>query len=290
MPLSPEHVREIPLFTEMSEAHLQDLCTLFASCDLPEGEVLFRRGDRSDTLSILTSGEITLYEGETVRLRLHPPAPIGELGSLTRLRRNTTAVATRASEIWQVSREALFDFFKERCDIAFTFYHSLLQIVADKVHRDDVRIEDMRSNIIRTQKAMKRMRERILESPETQLSEELHDTLERHIARNRKVNYRIEPCCNLPAHVRCDDGGRADILEMSRTHVLLFVPQSCDAQAGESWSAVLCLPAGVEIPFSGTIVERRERRIEVELDLLIPEYGDKLDDYLSRVQLLDFVV
>jgi CRP/FNR family cyclic AMP-dependent transcriptional regulator len=290
MPLSPKHLRDIPLFVDMSEEHLNDLCALFTRRQLPEGGVLFRRGDRSDTLSILTEGEVSLYEGEHVRLRLHPPAPIGELGSLTRLRRNTTAAATKASEVWQVSREALFNFFKERCDIAFPFYHSLLQIVADKVHRDDVRIEDMRSNIINTQKAMKRMRESILDAAETPLSEELHDTLERHIARNRKVNYRVEPVPSLPSHVRCDNGERADILEMSRTHLLLFVPQSCDAQAGDSWSAVLCFPADAEMPFSGTVVERRERRLEIELDMLIPEYGDSLDEYLTRVQLLDFVV
>jgi len=290
MPLLPTHIREIPLFAEMSEEHLEHLCALFEPRGLAEGDVLFRRGDRSDTLSILTEGEVSLYEGEQVRLRLRPPAPIGELGSLTRLRRNNTAAATKTSEVWQVSREKLFEFFRERCDVAFPFYHSLLQIVADKVNRDDVRLEDMRTNIIHTQKSMKKMRDRILETAETPISEELHDTLERHIARNRKVNYRIEPCASLPAHVRCDDGEPADIMEMARNHLLLFVPTTCESKAGDAWSAVLCLPSGVELPISGTVVDRRERRVEIELDMLIPDYGEKLDDYLDRVQLLDVVV
>ncbi len=52
---------------------------------------------------------------------------------------------------------------------------------------------------------------------------------------------------------------------------------------------MLVLP-GREIPVSGTIDAVDDHGALVKLDLLIDEYAAALQDYLTRLQMLDFVV
>ncbi|MDP6945007.1 MAG: Crp/Fnr family transcriptional regulator, partial [Myxococcota bacterium] len=58
---------------------------------------------------------------------------------------------------------------------------------------------------------------------------------------------------------------------------------------GQPWSAVLVAP-GLEIPVSGTVADVTDGTMEVELDLLIAEYAEAFEDYLTQAQLLDLVV
>ena len=88
---------------------------------------------------------------------------------------------------------------------AFELEH-LLTVVADKVHRDQSRMGDMRRNLISTQKELKRLREVVLESDETPISVPVHDALDKLITTNRRVNYRVEPPKQLPCHLRLDSG------------------------------------------------------------------------------------
>lgn len=290
MPLDPSAIKEIPLFADMGDAQqIEQLCSMFKQESLAEGDVLFQAGDQAMFFCLLTKGEICLYKGKDIRFRLHPPAPIGELGALTDLDRNTTAMASKPSEVWRVPKADLLEFFSQNVAVAFSYYKSMLQIVANKVRRDQLRLEDMRSNLIRTQKSMKKMRDFILESPDSPISDEVHTSLEKLIKQNRRVNYRVEPPPALPADIRHDSGKRSQIIEMSRTNLLLDWSKDSQPSVGSAVSCVLCLP-GTEFPISGLIVDGEEGCVELQLDALIDDYSEKLDDYLTNVQLLDFVV
>ena len=95
------------------------------------------------------------------------------------------------------------------------------------------------------------------------------------------------PPAALPASIRGDGGEVSSILQMSRTR--LVVKTDNGTQVGQPWRGVLQAP-GLEIPVSGTVAEATDGTIEVELDLLIAEYADAFEDYLTRAQLLDLVV
>ncbi|MFH1811156.1 MAG: Crp/Fnr family transcriptional regulator [Pseudomonadota bacterium] len=291
MTLQHTTLRQIPLFTAMQEQHVQALADLFEGRRLEAGQEIFAAGSVAEALYLLTEGEVGLYENGDVRFRLLPVAPIGELGAITGLRRNTTARALLASTIWQVSSSRLLEYLQQHADVAAPFYQSMLQILADKTRRDQTRIEDMRGNIIRTQKAMKRARDLVLESVETPISENLHQTLEELIRKNRRVNYRVAPPPELPSHLRLDDHSQVELLEMSRTHFLMRQPAGSALKVGDSLSGVLCLVAsGQEFPVSGSVVDQDGDRVDLQLDHLIDDFSLRLDDYLTRVQMLDFVV
>ena len=289
MAMDPSVLRSIPLFYSMTDEHIVSLANIFKRIVLEEGDVLFEAGADDDTFYLLMSGEISLQEDGEVRFRLHAPAPIGELGALTGLRRNTTAVASQRSDVWHVDRPTLLGFFEQAGDVAFPFYHNFVNVLADKVRLDERRMEEMRRNIIRTQKAMKRMRDLILESAETPISEELHDTLDELIQQNRRANYSVEPPAALPARVRLDTGELVSVVEISRSHFWMQSGGGAPPEDDSHWSGVLVVPTA-EIAVSGTVVRAGAGMVEVKLDLLIDDSATQLEDYVTRVQMLDFVV
>ena len=289
MAVNPSDLRAIPLFQDITDQHLEALMGVFERRQHKAGDVLFEAGDRPTDLLLLVSGEVALHDADEVRFRLRPIAPIGELGAITGLRRYTTAKVTEPSEVWRIPTKSLLDFFEANGDVAFPFYHSLLGIVANKVRRDTRRLTEMRRNIVKTQKAMKRMRDLVLESADTPLSKPIHDTLEELIENNRRWHYLVEPAHNLRASVRFDDGTKVPVIEMSDGWLQLSKDAPGPTKVGEYWSAVLILPSG-EIPISGTVESADENGVIIKLDLLIREYAATLEDYLTRLHMLDFVV
>jgi CRP/FNR family cyclic AMP-dependent transcriptional regulator len=313
MTVRPSDLHAIPLFHGITDDHLADLLGACERVPLAPGEVLFEAGSEPAHLLLLTQGEVVLHEPQTPgpagydagyrpqttgepRFRLSPIAPIGELGAVTGLKRNTTAVATQPSEVLRVGVADLRQFFERRGDVAFPFYHNLLNIVADKVRRDTRRIDEVRANLIRTQKGMKRLLVQVLESEETPLSRTICETLEELIESNRRVHYLVEPTSTLTSWVRLDAGTTVPVLEISDSRMRIAAPPVPSGSvppgtpaAGTEWSGVLITPAG-EVPVSGKVENADAAGALIKLDLFIEQYAAVLRDYLTRVQMLDFVV
>ncbi len=288
-------LRALPLFQGISEVRLEQLVATFRPESHKAGTVLFRPGDAATHFALLVKGQVTVEEERTstevpaVRFDLRPLAPLGELAALTGQPRSTTATATTDVELLSANVSDLLGFFDANGDIGLAFYKNLLSLVSDKVRRDRSRIEDMRSNIVRTQKAMKQLRETVLAAAETEISKPVFDTLDTHIERNRRAHYRVNPPPAYAAHVRLDDGRMIPVLEVSEGHVKVGGTTK-DLTADPSyWAGVLVLP-NTEILVSGSVVREGEGGVVVKLDTLVDEYKAKLDDYTTRVQLLDFVV
>jgi CRP/FNR family transcriptional regulator, cyclic AMP receptor protein len=222
--------------------------------------------------------------------KLHPPALIGELGALTGLPRSTRAMVAPGSSVWMLPAKTIQQFLGSNQELGVRFLANLLTVVADKVHRDQSRMADMRRNLIGTQKELKRLREFVLEQPETPLSAPVHDALEKMITTNRRVNYRVEPPKQLPAHLRLDIGS-APVADLSRTHVAVHDIRFGEKPPAEgSWLSGVLHLAGSEIPISGRVSRVDGNRMTVKLDLLIDEFASVLEGYLTRAQLLDVLV
>lgn len=317
MTVRPSDLHAIPLFHGITDEHLAELMSAFERLTLPAGELLFEAGSEPKHFLLLAAGEVSLREpsreggrpltpgpnrtedalagaGEP-RFRLSPVAPIGELGAVTGLRRNTTAVTSQPSEVWRIGVGDLRLFFEKHGDIAFPFYHNLLNIVADKVRRDARRLEETRANLIRTQKGMKRLLELVLESEETPLSKTICDTLEELIEHNRRSHYLVEPVSTLTSWVRLDAGATVPVREISDSLLRIAAPPpqepaaSPPSKPGTDWSGVLVTPGG-EVPVSGKVESADAGGSLIKLDLFIDQYAAVLRDYLTRVQMLDFVV
>jgi CRP-like cAMP-binding protein len=288
MPVAPAELRKIPLFANITDSHLAELVSACRSKKLGVGESLFEAGAIADRFQILISGEVSLREGGEERFRLRPVAPVGELGAIAKLERRITAVAATAVELLEIPTESLMQFFEDHGDVAFPFHHNLLRVVADKIRRDHRRVEQMRKNIIATQKAMKRMRDALLESDDTPLHKQLFDELEALIEQNKKGHYLVEPAEALPTRVRLDGGELVTVKAMSKDW--LHLPRNGSAtEKGAHWSGVLVLPER-ELPVSGTVDSADDDGVHIRLDMLIDEYNRAVEDHLTRLQMLDVVL
>lgn len=285
MTTSPSDLRKVPMFFGITDEHLQQLLAAFEHTKVGDGEVLFRAGAVPERFLVLVAGQVALREGDQERFRLKPIAPVGELGAITGLERRMDAVAVGSAEVLSISIKGLMEFCEHHGDVAFPIHYNLLGMVADKVRRDQRRTAEMQHNIITTQKAMKRMRDALLEGEDTPLHRQLFEELETLIEQNKRGRYLVEPSGLLPTSVRLDDGTTRPVLALSRERVD-FRLDGAAPTAG--WSGVLVLPDR-EIPISGKL-ERCEEIVSVKLDMLIDEYARALDDHLTRLQMLDVVV
>jgi CRP/FNR family transcriptional regulator, cyclic AMP receptor protein len=284
-----EGLRALPLFQGISEARLGQLVAAFRPVKQKAGTVLFRPGDLATRFELLTMGEVLIEEEGAVKLTMRPLAPLGELGAITGIPRCTTATAVTDVELLTIPVGDLLGFFDDNADIGFAFYKNLLGVVGDKVRRDRRRMDEMRANLIRTQKAMKVMRDQVLDAAETEISKPLYETLDSLIANNRRANYRVTPTASYPATVRLDDGRTVKLLEVSEGYVKVEGNAKDIARDPSFWTGVLVTPND-EVLVSGTVVREGEGGVVVKLDALIDEYKAQLDDYVTRVQLLDYVV
>ncbi len=282
-----DDLRTIPLFRGFGDTELAEVAALFTRAEAKDGGLLFDVDEPAKTFCLLTAGEVTLERPGDDVYRLRPPALIGELGGLAGLTRSCRATASADAELWQLDAKTVQTYFSERQELGVRFLVNLLEVVADKVHRDERRLADMRGNLVRTQKTLKQLRELVLESPETPLSAPVHDALDQLIVTNRRVNYRVEPPAALASTVKVE-GGRAPVEELSRTHITASWPGKLP-QKGE-WVSGVAELAGAEVPISGKVIRVADKRVTVELDLLIDEYAATLEGYLTRVQLLDILV
>lgn len=287
MSVSPADLQKLPLFSRITESHLKELIGAFRERKVTTGEVLFETGSIPQTFLLLTEGEVLLREGETERFRLKPIAPVGELGALTRIERRLTAVAASPAVVLELAIDDLMQFFEDHGDVAFPFHYNLLRVVADKIRRDRRRMEEMRHNIVTTQKAMKRMRDALLEGDDTPLSKQLFDELEKLIEQNKKGRYLVQPADALPTRVRLDDGSVVPVAAMSKEWLHLEAAQKLET--GKHWSGVLLLPER-EIAVSGTVDNVESGVAFVRLDLAIDDYAQAIDDHVTRLSMLDVVL
>jgi hypothetical protein len=202
--------------------------------------------------------------------------------------RHCRAVVGPKAVLRRVDSARLHDFCSRNPDIGLALYRALLGSAAEKIAHDQRRTAEMREHIIVTQKAMKGLRDFILESPDSPISRRVHDTLEGQIQQNRRANYRVEPPTALAASFRLDDGRVATVVELSRTHVNFRLTGALPEPNGEI-SGVLVL-AGPEIPASGRVLRIQGNRVVIVLDLLLDEFAAVLEGYLARVQMFDFLV
>jgi CRP/FNR family cyclic AMP-dependent transcriptional regulator len=278
----------IPLFRNFGEEEVQRLAELFEPVGATEGEILFTQGEAADAFYLLVAGEVSLRQDNLEVYLLKPPCLIGELGATTGILRHCRAVVGPGTILHRIDSARLHDFCSRNPDIGLVFYRGLLASAAEKIAHDQRRGAEMREHIIVTQKAMKALRDFILESPDSPISRRVHDALEGLIQQNRRANYRVEPPPVLAAQLRLDDGRVASVVDISRTHLNARLSGALPAQGCEI-AGVLVL-AGPEIPISGRVLRVQGDRVVLVLDLLLEEFAAVLEGYLARVQMFDFLV
>lgn len=278
----------LPLFSDFSEAELRTLLTAFQPRTFEAGEVLFEAGSEPAFVFLLMSGSVSVRNDEEEVLVAVSPTPIGELSAMTGEDRSLTAIAAERSEVLAAPVGDLQTFLESNGTIGYRFQRALLRLAARKIGRDRERARQMRANIVGTQKAMKTMRDALLESEDNVLHAALFEQLDALIENNRRVHYLVRPSRLVPTSVRLDGGAERRVTALSEEW-MYFAREAGDPEPKEEFQALLVLD-GKEIPVSGTVDETRSGEVVVYLDELVPDFQKQLALHLTRGQLLDVVL
>lgn len=118
-----ERLRRSFLFRGLPEDVLAALAQKVSGRRLAEGEALFRKGDRGDSLFIIDDGWVKIVTesaegGELTLNRCGPGEIIGEMSLLDDAPRSAGVVALADAEVLELRREAFIELLEQRPDLA----------------------------------------------------------------------------------------------------------------------------------------------------------------------------
>lgn len=128
----PTLMRAFSSFGDIDHNQFRLLVPYFKRMSVPEGFVLWRRGDPPNGLYLVESGILrATYQfadySQSIEESMVPGTLAGELSALSSLPRNATAVAERPAVLWKLSLEALHRLETEEPIIARNFTHMVLK-------------------------------------------------------------------------------------------------------------------------------------------------------------------
>lgn len=283
-----QSLSQLPLFADLSSGEIDRLLSVFEKRKLERGAVLFQAGESPEAVFLLVEGSISVRGVDEEVLVARPPATIGELSAVTGEDRSLTAVAATDAVVLAAPVDRLQSFLEKEGAIGFRLQRTLVRLAARKIGRDRGRLREMKDNIVSTQKAMKAMRDSLLQSEDDPLHEALYEQLDALIEHNRRVHYLVEPSRLVPTSVRLDAVGERRVTAISEEW-LYFERAAGDPELQGEVRGLLLLD-GTEVPMSGNVERCNEAEVCVFLDELVPDFKQRLEAHLTRAQLLDVVL
>jgi CRP/FNR family transcriptional regulator len=137
-------VKDIPLFSKMSEKHLKDLERISTFKDYNTDEIVFYEGDKPGTLYILTEGVLRLYKTDPKgnELYIHQFTPIGLVGELAcfeNVNYPATARFITKGQLLKIDYKKLEKNFFQNPEVCMEIIKSLtkkVKILSNVIHKE----------------------------------------------------------------------------------------------------------------------------------------------------------
>jgi len=127
-----ELLANIPLFESLTPEDLDALAKRMEDADYNEGDVVFKQGDKGESLFLIDDGAVEISYGEgrgrVVLSTLFPGQYFGELSLFDGAPRSATAMATKRSRLMRLDRDDIVDFVNKNPSAA-------LRIIAEMSER-----------------------------------------------------------------------------------------------------------------------------------------------------------
>ena len=263
-----------------------------ASCfkleNVDAGTSLVKPGRAGKHLRVLLTGEVSVRVDDEPAVRLVAPALVGETSALTGSARMTEVIVTGPSQVLSATAGDLEALFDKHPSWGLAFYRVALEQVSGKLQRDAARSAQTKKNLVRTQKSLKDLKERVLGAKETPISALVCDALQSLIEQNRRAGYRVVPSGALYANLRVGES-LMPVIELSAGYLKLANTVDALGVDKAHWAGVFQI-AGEEIVVSGSLGRSGKDGVVLKLDPLLDESRASLDAYITRLQLLDVVV
>jgi CRP-like cAMP-binding protein len=135
-----DFLKQIPLFTDVSDAVLGALTDDFIRRQFRQDETIFQEGDPGHVLYLIKSGQVRIYvqgeDGQEMSVVLAGPGDIfGELAVIDGLPRSASAVAMEDTIVYTLNRDLFREYMKRTPQFALNFMRTLSVRVRNSTHQ-----------------------------------------------------------------------------------------------------------------------------------------------------------
>ncbi len=121
----------------LTEDELEKFAQIVKERHLPSGAILFREGEKGEALYIIAYGSIRILKtskrGEEEIITLGTGAMFGELAMIDGSARSATAIAMEKSDLLEVTRDDLQQFFDEYPKIGLKLCLSMSRLITSRL-------------------------------------------------------------------------------------------------------------------------------------------------------------
>jgi cAMP-dependent protein kinase regulator len=137
-PSPQQRLASTPLFGSLDSASMRRLIAKVGLVELAEGEVLFREGDRADTLYVVVEGAVVAIAEGSPRKKLavlEESEFFGEIGLVTNQPRNATIEALVDTRLLAIDRAVIWDLIRSQPAVFKVLLRFLRERLVDRLAR-----------------------------------------------------------------------------------------------------------------------------------------------------------
>jgi HEAT repeat protein len=120
-------LKAVPMFAGVSEETLADVAELLAEVEYAKGQVVFEKGAEGDSLYIVVSGRVRVYDGPRTIVELGPKEIFGELALLDPEPRLASIAAVEHTRLFRLDRESFAELMAGNIEVVRGVLHVLCE-------------------------------------------------------------------------------------------------------------------------------------------------------------------
>jgi CRP-like cAMP-binding protein len=120
-------LKSVPMFAEASEDTLADVASILEEVEVPAGQVVFERGAAGDSMYVVASGRVRVYDGDRVITDLGDREIFGELALLDPEPRFASIRALDDTRLLRLDRESFAELMAGNIEIVRGVLHVLCE-------------------------------------------------------------------------------------------------------------------------------------------------------------------
>jgi hypothetical protein len=120
-------LKAVPMFEEVSEEILADVAELMEEVDYDKGQVVFEKGAAGDSLYIVVSGRVRVYDGERTIVELGEREMFGELALLDPEPRLASVASLEPTRLFRLDRESFAELMAGNIEVVRGVLHVLCE-------------------------------------------------------------------------------------------------------------------------------------------------------------------
>jgi len=120
-------LKAVPMFAEVSEEILADVAELLGEVDYAKGQVVFEKGAEGDSLYVVISGRVRVYDGARTIVELGAKEIFGELALLDPEPRLASIAAVEDTRLFRLDRESFTELMAGNIEVVRGVLHVLCE-------------------------------------------------------------------------------------------------------------------------------------------------------------------